>query len=229
MQVTYTGHSGFLVELDRTLLLFDWIGEGMPPLDPGKRLYVFASHAHGDHFDPRVFGATAGHPDRHFVFSSDIRGSRGIPGTLREAICFLEPHRRVGMDGVTVETLDSTDQGAAFAVSAEGKDLLHMGDLHWWVWDDEPEADNERVQAKWRAELKRIAGRHFHAVFAVLDPRQEGEFWRGLDELMGVIQADAVYPMHMWDQPGLVDRLRAMPCSAPYRDKLPPVSFYQKP
>ena len=229
MKVIYTGHSGFLVELAHTLLLFDWIGGRMPQLDREKRLYVFSSHAHGDHFDPRVFEATAGHPDRRLVLSSDIRGNRGIPGAQKDSIWFLDPHQRVEVDGVTVETLDSTDQGVAFAVEAEGKSILHMGDLHWWVWDDEPEEDNARIQAKWEAELKRIAGRHFHVVFAVLDPRQEGDFWRGLDELMRTVEADAVYPMHMWDQPELVDRLRAMPCSAPYRDKLPDVSFYTKP
>ena len=229
MEVIYTGHSGFLVKLAHTMLLFDWIGETMPRLDQDKRLYVFASHAHGDHFDPRVFEAVAGHPDCHFLFSSDIRGSRRIPAGLREKVRFLDAHQQVDADGVMVETLDSTDQGVAFAVETEGISLLHMGDLHWWVWDDEPEEDNARIQAKWETELGRVAGRHFHAVFAVLDPRQEGDFWRGLDELMRTVEADAVYPMHMWDQPELVDRLRALPCSAPYRDRLPDVSFYKKP
>lgn len=234
MEVTYISHSGFLVELERTLLLFDYYQGGLPPLDPAKKLYVFASHAHADHFNFEIFALE--HPDPVYVCSDDIRKARsagnfarhGVDRAVYDRIVFLKPHERWSDGAVAVETLDSTDEGVAFLVEAEGRALLHMGDLHRWVWDDEPEEDNRRIKAKWNAELARIAGRRFDAVFAVLDPRQEGEFWRGLDQLMGTVDAGKVYPMHMWDQPELVDRLRALPCSAPYRSKLPPLSFYQE-
>ncbi len=220
MEIKYLGHSGFLVELERTLLLFDWVRGTLPPLDPAKELYVFASHVHGDHFDPHIFDLER--PGVHYVLSGDIPKARAGRGDVR----FLKPHERAQLGGVRVETLDSTDEGVAFLVEAEGRSILHMGDLHWWVWDDEPEEDNRRIEAKWTAELDRIAGRHFDVVFAVLDPRQEGEFWRGLDQLMSAVDADRVYPMHMWDRPGLVEELRRLPCSAPYREKLPPPGFY---
>ena len=43
MRVTHIFHSGFLVELPHTLLLFDyWQGE-LPPLAPDKPLFVFVS------------------------------------------------------------------------------------------------------------------------------------------------------------------------------------------
>lgn len=75
MEITYIGHSGFLVELEHTALLFDyWQGDFTLPA--GKRLYVFASHRHPDHFNPEIFNLKAGHPEVQFILSDDIWQSR---------------------------------------------------------------------------------------------------------------------------------------------------------
>ncbi len=234
MKITYIGHSGFLVELEHTLLLFDYSEGEVPPLNLEKDLYVFSSHAHSDHFKFESF--KLGHPNSHYVCSQDIRKARdagnfashGVPGSVFEKILFLCPHEKVCLDEIVVETLDSTDEGVAFLVEAEGKSILHMGDLHWWVWAGEPEEDNCRIEEKWNRELSGLSGRHVDILFAVLDPRQEGDFWKGLDQLARTVDADAIYPMHMWGRPELVDHLRELPCSQPYRDKLPSVNFYRK-
>lgn len=234
MEVTYIGHSGFLVELEHTLLLFDYSEGEIPAMDPDKELYVFASHAHCDHFNVEIF--KLGHPRSHYVCSEDIQrvwnvkdfDSHGISGSILEKILFLRPHEKVCLDEIRVETLDSTDEGVAFLVETEGNSILHMGDLHWWVWADEPEEDNHRIEEQWKRELSRLSGRHIDLLFAVLDPRQEGDFWKGLDQLVRTVDADAIYPMHMWGQPELVDRLRGLPCSQSYRDRLPTVDFYQR-
>ena len=54
MRVTFLGHSGFLMESESVCLLFDWSEGELPPL-PEKPLFVFASHRHQDHFQPRIF------------------------------------------------------------------------------------------------------------------------------------------------------------------------------
>ena len=46
MKVTYIGHSGFSVELESHILLFDYYEGAMPEFDPAKKLLVFASHSH---------------------------------------------------------------------------------------------------------------------------------------------------------------------------------------
>ena len=38
MQVTFLGHSGFLVELDTVCLLFDWSESELPPLPKKQEL-----------------------------------------------------------------------------------------------------------------------------------------------------------------------------------------------
>lgn len=51
MRVTYLGHSGFLLEMEDALLLFDYYQGSLPEMDPEKTLFVFVSHVHYDHYN----------------------------------------------------------------------------------------------------------------------------------------------------------------------------------
>ena len=55
IKVTYLDHSAFLVELTHHVLLFDHAAITPPSIPAGKSLYVFASHAHSDHYAPAIF------------------------------------------------------------------------------------------------------------------------------------------------------------------------------
>ena len=54
MRVTYLGHSGFLLEMEDALLLFDYYQGSLPEMDPEKTLFVFVSHVHYDHYNPDI-------------------------------------------------------------------------------------------------------------------------------------------------------------------------------
>lgn len=51
MRVTYLGHSGFLLEMEDALLLFDYYQGSLPEMDLEKTLFVFVSHVHYDHYN----------------------------------------------------------------------------------------------------------------------------------------------------------------------------------
>ena len=50
MKITYIGHSGFSVEYDNVVFIFDYYRGKLPAFDRKKKIYVFVSHAHFDHF-----------------------------------------------------------------------------------------------------------------------------------------------------------------------------------
>ena len=50
MKVTFIEHSGFMVEMEQNVLLFDYYQGEIPSFDGSKTLYVFASHSHADHY-----------------------------------------------------------------------------------------------------------------------------------------------------------------------------------
>ena len=76
MQVTFLGHSGFCLELENIVLIFDWWQGELPPLPTGKPLAVFASHSHQDHFKPEIFALDDGTRSVRFLLGNDIKLSR---------------------------------------------------------------------------------------------------------------------------------------------------------
>ena len=55
MKITFIEHSGFMVEMERTVLLFDYYQGEIPAFDKEKTLYVFVSHSHADHYNPVIW------------------------------------------------------------------------------------------------------------------------------------------------------------------------------
>ena len=72
MKITYIYHSSFLIETGSAYFLFDYELGNIPDLLPDRPLYVLASHAHGDHFNPRIFRLRRNHPDVRYILSDDI-------------------------------------------------------------------------------------------------------------------------------------------------------------
>ncbi|MBQ5758193.1 MAG: MBL fold metallo-hydrolase, partial [Clostridia bacterium] len=134
MIVDYLGHSGFLVETDHVLMLFDYYVGDLSLIDEKpeeKPLFVFASHVHADHFQPKIFGLAGHGRDVRFLLSDDIRGNASVAEDAE--IHFLKPDREYGIPELgTVRTLLSTDEGVAFLVKTEDAVVYHAGDLNWW-------------------------------------------------------------------------------------------------
>ena len=218
MRVTYIKHSGFLVEWEDAACLFDWAEGDLPAIEPEKRLFVFVSHAHSDHYDPLIFQRVADFPMRTFILSDDIPN---IPAG--EKVARMGPNRRrvfsAGEKGpLSVTTLGSTDQGVAFVVNYAGKTVYHAGDLHWWAWPDDTAAEEREMKDAFTRELTKLRGIPLDAAFVPLDPRLGGNFWMGFDALMRTARVRYAFPMHMWEKYDTVTKLLQMNVSSPYRD-----------
>ena len=170
MKVTFIEHSGFCVELDRTVLLFDYYKGAFPEIPKDKELYVFASHSHPDHFCRRIFDLEEKYPNVRYILSDDI------PAKASQNITKIREHEDRMVGSVRIETLKSNDEGVAFLVTAEGRTIYHAGDLNWWYWNGEPEEDNEFMIRTYKEEVARLRGREIDLAFLLLDPRQEDKY-----------------------------------------------------
>lgn len=74
MKITYIAHSGFCVELEKHVLLFDYFTGELPSWDKEKTILVFASHKHQDHFSLRILELRKEYPHIHY-FSEMISSS----------------------------------------------------------------------------------------------------------------------------------------------------------
>lgn len=214
MIIDYLGHSGFLVETGSALLLFDYfrgdLSSVLSSKPAGKPLFVFASHAHADHFNPKIF-SVSGRP-AEYLLSFDLLNSPDVPDGLN--VRFLDADAEYSIEGLgTVQTLLSTDEGVAFLVETPEGTLFHAGDLHWWDWPGEdPDwlKDQETVFAR---EIGRIAGKRIDAAFCVLDDRLEKNYAKGLSLFLSVCSPKAVFPMHFWHDRTVVERFKMLPAA----------------
>ena len=215
IRVVFLAHSGFLVETDGLSLLFDWWKGELPALRPEVPLYVFASHRHPDHFDPKIF-ALDRYPQEVLAEDGD---SRDVYFLLGKGITLDVRHRqrwgvspetagkcRVRQGGQTlslpqaeIETLSSTDEGVAFLVTLpDGRTIFHAGDLNWWHWEGEDKAWNNNMAANFKAYTEPLRGRRIDLAFLPLDPRLgEAGFW-GPRYFLELADIRRVVPMHQW-------------------------------
>lgn len=217
MNITYIHHSCFLLETDRFYYLFDYESGNLPQMNPEKPVFVLSSHSHGDHYNPEVFSLlkNAGMVQVRAILSDDIVPPEHVntlsvsPG--KEYV--LGPEQRL-------TTFRSTDLGVAFLIEDRGTLLYHAGDLNDWVWAEETDEYNTQMTRDYQREIRHLAntlaGREMDAGFVVLDPRQEADYARGLCFFLEHIPVKTVYPMHYWDNPGIMDTfLREYPMYAP--------------
>ena len=198
VRVTFIEHSGFLVETEKSYLLFDYWKGSIPPLDPKKTLYVFASHFHHDHYTKEIFKLEKRCHKTFYIMSDDIRQNSGYWKQVSH-FRFVNPGDIKQVDGCHITAFDSTDEGVAFLVEVDGCVFFHAGDLHWWDWPGEPEEENQMMKKRYCAEIDRLKGKKINVAFVVVDPRQEESGGLGMDYFVENVDAEYIFPMHFWE------------------------------
>ena len=214
MKVTYLYHSGFTVEDERAMYVFDYYKGKLPETEADKQMYVFVSHRHSDHFNPEIFEWEKEHPKIQYILSDDVEAD---PAPNR---IFLPPDKKIKIGTLKIETLRSTDEGVAFLVAFRDKRIYHAGDLNWWHWEGESIDYNRSMRKNYQKEIKKLARKKIDLAFVVLDPRQGGAAFSGIDYFMRNVRAEHVFPMHMWKDYGLTDRLLTSEISTGYRNRI---------
>lgn len=205
MNCTFLGHSAFLVESESLLLLFDHTAGpfALPALN--KRLLVFASHGHGDHYHRSIF-SFASHPGgASFMLSRDIPAS-DVPEDVE--VIWMEAHETREIAGVVVKTLRSTDEGVAFLLETEGTLLYHAGDLNNWYWEGESDAYNREMAQAYRRELALLPS-HLDIAFVPVDPHLGKAYSLGARELLATVSVKMLVPMHFWGDYSICERLQS--------------------
>lgn len=204
-RAVFLGHSGFLVELPSVTLLFDWWKGALPSLRPEIPLLVFASHRHEDHFSPAIFRLDSGGRSVCFLLGGDIRLTPRnrerwslSADTAEKCLTLAGSRTAEPLPGVTVETLRSTDAGAAFLVSADGWSVFHAGDLNWWHWSGEEPAWNRNMEVNFKRYTEPLRGRRIDLAMLPLDPRLEDNGFLGPRYLLELADIRRFLPMHQW-------------------------------
>ena len=134
MTLTYIFHSGFVLETEQSILVFDyWLdpcGVMDSVLRSEKPMYVFSSHFHEDHFTKEIFEWKKQKPNITYILSKDIYKHRRA--SKEDADVWLAKGGTWSDDNISVWALGSTDSGVSWIVETEGHRIFHAGDLNNW-------------------------------------------------------------------------------------------------
>lgn len=215
MKIVYINHSGFYVETKEAGFLFDYYKGTLP--ESRKKLYVFVSHAHYDHYNKKIFDLRAVYPDITYILSSDICGG---DESEEPNLIYVKPNETLKINDIKIRTLRSTDEGVAFLVHCGDKTIYHAGDLNWWHWEGESREYNTEMRRSYQSEINKLQGIKIDAAFVPVDPRLGEQYCFGMDCFMKRTDTKHVFPMHFWGNYEVFKRLMLEKCTQEYRDRI---------
>jgi L-ascorbate metabolism protein UlaG (beta-lactamase superfamily) len=198
--VTYHHHSGFSVQVDSTLLVFDyWEGENKEIPSAARltsdsfkafnQVFVFVSHAHPDHLDQVIYTWLDGNPVTYIVASDTPIGIRGKRLAAGDSL-LLAP-------GVRVTAFGSTDMGVSYLVDIGGLRIFHAGDLNLWHWREESTLrEIEAAEKAFEEAVKPLVGQHIDLCMFPVDPRMGVMFDAGANHFILAVKPRLFVPMH---------------------------------
>ena len=209
MKLIYVYHSGFILENDNIVVVIDyykdsgWKGkEGTVHeylRNTEKRMYILASHAHPDHFNPEIFGWSE-KKNLRYILSSDIRKGNK---EWEDDVVWLDKGETWQDDFLRIKAYGSTDVGISFLLHTEGKRIFHAGDLNNWHWREE--STEQEVEEAEKAFLREVAVLAKDADFLDLamfpvDPRLGADYISGAKQFIDRIPVRKFVPMHFWER-----------------------------
>ncbi|MBE6608272.1 MAG: MBL fold metallo-hydrolase [Ruminococcaceae bacterium] len=206
MKINYISHSSFMIEFDKLCMLFDYAEGVLPDIPDQKELIVFASHKHSDHYSQKIFQIKEFHSATSYVLSYDI--GMLLSNDVLNVLPDKEYTTVAGGELLKIKTLKSTDCGVAYLIDYCGKVIYHSGDLHMWVWDGAPEFQNREMENAYLKEISKLSKCNIDVAFAVLDGRQEDDYFRGMKALLENCRIKNVFPMHMWGDYSVVGKFK---------------------
>ncbi|MDD4726592.1 MAG: MBL fold metallo-hydrolase [Tissierellia bacterium] len=191
MKIEYIYHSGFSLETENYFLVFDYYRGDIELKD--KPTYVFCTHDHPDHFNPEIFNWAKGKSNILYILSSDIENTPPVKAT------FIDPYEEFIINDLHIKTFGSTDKGVSFLIQVDKKNIFFAGDLNWWHWKDNTDAEKYQEEKDFKAEINKIKGNNIDLAFFPVDPRLEEYYYLGGDYFINEIQPKVFIPIHFGD------------------------------
>jgi ankyrin repeat protein len=201
--IWYLKHSGWAIKMKSALLVFDyWDNDPAPDekllanghVDPeklkGLPVYVFATHEHGDHFDPQILEWKKSIPNITYIF--------GFEPAAKDGVVIMPPRVQKAIGPLAVTTIKSNDAGVGFAVQVDGLTIFHAGDHS----NNKVEtADNDFFP-----EIDFLAGKKIRPDFAFFlnmygcGSTNPEAFQKGIFYAVDKLKIKAILPMHGADK-----------------------------
>lgn len=197
-KVTHVYHSGFIIETPKNVLLFDYTDPGtenptatrLHQLLQQHNTVVFVSHHHHDHFTPSLLDWQSRNPSLQIVAGFDV------PLTPGNKTHLMKPHETLRINGVSIESFGSTDDGVSFYVRADNMSFFHAGDLNWWHWKSFSPAEQLKEEKEYKNALEKLRGKPIDIAFVPVDPRLDEHYYLAGEYFIETCKPSLFVPMH---------------------------------
>lgn len=204
--VTFFYHSGVMIAMDKTLLIFNyWEGEDRKavPLEDRlterdmqgfERILFFVNHGQEDHFDRVIYTYNYDRLPITYIVSEDVPAAG--PGTrLREGDPF-----HVGP--VAIQAYGSTDLGVSYYVTVDDLHIFHAGSLNFWHWREYSTLSEIRASERaYYAAVAPLESLPIDIAMFPVDPRQGGMYDAGANHFIMAVKPRVFIPVHWLDKP----------------------------
>ncbi|WP_448819978.1 MBL fold metallo-hydrolase [Cetobacterium sp.] len=203
LKIYYIYHSCFVVETRNYVIIFDYfknpvknekdeISLNEKILNTKKKVLVFSSHSHYDHFNKDIFSWENKFGIIEYILSSDISFGDELQNCHK-----ISENETFVKDRVRTKAYGSTDLGVSFLVEADGIKIFHAGDLNWWYWKDDTPDEEKYMREYYQRIVKEInENKEIDIVFFPIDPRLEEFCYLGGEYFAESVKPKIMVPMH---------------------------------
>lgn len=216
VKIHYLYHDGFIVETKSSVLIFDYFNDDSKKralqygvvskdvLQTEKKLLVFVSHSHFDHFNPIIFSWKKINSNIKYVLSNDIEEHNYF-----SEVTYISDGENIDIDDVEIKAYGSTDIGISFLVKVDGISIFHSGDLNWWHWKEDSDEENLAMEKAFKKEIEKISNEKVDIAFFPVDNRLEEYYYIGGEYLIQMVKPKLFIPMHFGNDTEITKSFKA--------------------
>lgn len=232
VKIWYTGHSGWAMQFKDKVVIIDYWADGRTKpglglangnINPSelidKKVYVFATHDHSDHYDTTIYAWKDQIKNINYIYGfipekSEIHQTKGYHGPSYK---YIEDHQTAMVDDIKVTSIKSDDTGQGFLLEVNGMKIFHPGDHAQF---------NADIKADYQKEIDFIAERTHDVDIAFLPVTgcpsswQKGEIMGGFLYVLNKLNPAEVYPMHAYQREYLLKEFAQEAKAKNYKNKV---------
>lgn len=202
MKLVYIHHSGFYMELNNKVLIFDNIDHSLKDRLSNygdKDAYIFVTHKHGDHYDSNIWQLEDCFKSTKYIFGERVsKEGHDITNML--------PNQEIELDDLVIRTTDSTDRGVSFLIKTDGKAIYHAGDLNWWHWKNDDDYTHKKEERDFKVEVEKLFGEEIDVAMVPVDPRLDENYYLAGEYFIKELKPKKFFPMHFSQNFGITKK-----------------------
>lgn len=201
-EIIYIHHNCFILKHDETAFLFDMPAssflkrgeaEKIAAGVRGTKLFVFASHAHPDHYSSDIFKLCDICPGVNYIISDDIIPPRSSKNLLKTG-----PGKTYKIENLMIRTFKSNDAGLAYLIATSEITIYFGGDLAKWSWDDFDAETRNYMEKVFTEAVSSLKSEKIDIAFSNADARLSN--YSGAAEFIEAVRPKLFIPMHSFGE-----------------------------